>query len=180
MKGGRATASMRDASRLGAMCAALICALVAALGFLMNPPTGWLLGIAGLPASTFVAWRLAPSVVTAGRWSALGLASLMAAATYVLSDLVISIGIVVWAMISAVLSALVHPGQPSLPGFAELLVAIVPGVIFLFVVGAAIFATTAIPTVLVAALVWVVAVRLIGDRRFHRGTTALPIDAGRP
>ena len=59
----------RTASVVGAAVAAAICILIAAIGWQIAPE-GWVIGIVGLPATTFLAWKMSPGVVAADRQGA--------------------------------------------------------------------------------------------------------------
>ena len=65
--------------------AAAICVVIAAIGWQIAPE-GWVLGIVGLPATTFLAWKMSPGVVAADRQGAVARAIGLTVATILITD----------------------------------------------------------------------------------------------
>ncbi len=148
------------ASAIGAVVSIAICIVIAAVGWLMAPE-GWVLGVAGLPATTFLAWRMGPSVVAAstGR-DVVNRAVLLSAGAIVLTDalvIIISIGSVVVSSVDSV----------SIDGGASAVAVLAGGLafgVFAFLLGALIVGIPVAIVVVPAALVWAAVVRRLVRR----------------
>jgi hypothetical protein len=80
-----------DVRRLGVLVALAICALVTAAGLLIVPPEGAAIGLLGVPGSTILAWRIAPTVAASNRWRAMGMGTFVAGlGAIVIGDVIVS------------------------------------------------------------------------------------------
>ena len=93
----------RTASVVGAAVAAAICVVIAAIGWQIAPE-GWVLGIVGLPATTFLAWKMSPGVVAADRQGAVARAIGLTVATILITD-------------ALVIAVLIGAAALGMPGF---------------------------------------------------------------
>lgn len=75
--------------KLGAMVSAALCLTIAAVGWLLAPPVGWIVGVMGLPAATALGWWMAPSVIDATTGSAFALAGELAIYSIVATGVVL-------------------------------------------------------------------------------------------
>jgi hypothetical protein len=121
---------------VGAMVAAVIALVVTVVGAWLVK-SGWMLGAAGLPGTTVVAWILAPRAVAAGRGNAIGVACELAVLSVVIAYAWISILLTVFA------------GNE------------VAWVAWMLVVGAIVFGPLATVIVLPAAFTWTAIVRRV-------------------
>ena len=62
--------------------------MIAAIGWQIAPE-GWVLGIVGLPATTFLAWKMSPGVVAADRQGAVARAIGLTVATILITDVLV-------------------------------------------------------------------------------------------
>jgi hypothetical protein len=136
----------RRASVIGAAVAACICFVVAAAGEIVGIPGGWLLGIGGLPATTFLASRMGPRVVAASTEGALAHAVVLGIETIILSDLLVAIVLAIASL------------QESWIGGALV------GGMLVFIIGAIFVGLPVTVIVLPAAFIWAVIVRFIVGR----------------
>lgn len=151
---GEATVDRLRASRLGAIVAAAICILIAAIGWQIAPE-GWVLGIVGLPATTFLAWKMGPGVVAADRQGAVARACGLTVATILISD-----ALAVVVLIGA--AALGMPGFglgfTATDALTVVVAALAEGILF-GLIGAVVIGIPVSVVVFPAALVWAAVVR---------------------
>ena len=121
---------------VGAVVAAVIALVIMVVGAWLVRD-GWMLGVAGLPGTTVLAWILAPRAAAAGTGTAIRAACELAVLSVVVAD----------AWISVFLTA-----------FAENEVL---WVVWILLVGAIVFAPIATIVVVPAALAWVAILRRI-------------------
>ena len=144
----------RNASVIGAAVAAAICILIAAIGWQIAPE-GWVLGIVGLPATTFLAWKMSPGVVVADRQGAVARAVGLTIATILITD-------------ALVIAVLIGSAAFGMPGFGlgvsatdaltVVLSALGEGILF-GLIGAVVIGIPVSVVVFPAALVWAGIVR---------------------
>jgi hypothetical protein len=138
----------RRASLAGAGIAAAICLLIAVIGWAIQPDTGWIIGVVGLPMVTILAWRSAPAVVAASTRTKVARHAVgLAVRTIVLTDVVITGLIALLFLVSSV-------GQGSGESMVWALVVVFYGLVAIPVAG--------IPLLVIvvpAALVWAALVR---------------------
>jgi hypothetical protein len=156
------------AARLGAAVAAAICVTIALGGWLLAPPSGWVVGAIGCPGTTVLAWRMAPKVIAATRGGAFAMAVALAIGAILVADALVVGGILVGAAVEAVRSS-------SLDGAAISAVGLVGGMvggaamgIFLFLVGAIVVGIPVSVIVMPAALIWAAVVRHLAGRGWAR------------
>jgi len=149
----------KRASHVGAVVAAAICVAIAALGWQLAPE-GWVLGIAGLPATTYLAWRMGPGVAAATGRNAVNRAVVLSAATIVLSDALVILVLIGWVVVDSVDSI-------SIDGGASAIAALVGGLAFgvlAFLIGGIVVGVPVVVVVFPAALVWAAVVRRLVRR----------------
>lgn len=161
--GAEAAVDRGRASRVGAVVAVATCLAIAMAGWLLVP-MGWVLGIAGLPATTFLAWRMGHRVVTDESSSAVWTAFLLGVETILVSDALVAIVLTCAALASLVASGITMGlGDPvtSIGGaFAFGLEAFGLGALFVGIPVAFV--------VVPAALVWAGVVRALAGRDWSR------------
>ena len=144
--------------RLGALIALGICGLVTAVGFLLSPPLGALVGIAGAPAAVPLGRDLGPWVASASWPGAVGIgAFIMGMGTLILGDLIVSYVVgLLW---------LASPGASfvSVTGvlLIDAVVTIVVGYGLLLLLGALYAGPVAALLVLPCGIVWGLLVRAL-------------------
>ena len=151
---------------LGALIAAAICAVVALVGGLIQPPEGVIVGLIGLPGTTWLAYRLAPAIVVADRRTALKLALILAVRAVLIGDAIVVAAIGLWTLPQALgtLLAMSDPGSMLAYAITGPVVFLALGVL-LFLFGLVFFGLPAIAICIPAAIVWAGVVRAVGSRR---------------
>jgi hypothetical protein len=158
------------APMIAAGVAAAICLIIAGLGWLMAPegralgwfpvPVGWVIGVVGLPGTTFLAWRMGARVATATRPGAAGIAFGLAVGTILVADALV----VALAVVSASIGSL---DSWSIDGGATFLATLFGGIVFglfLFMIGAILVGIPVAIVVVPAALIWAALVRFLVGR----------------
>ena len=146
-----------DVPAVGAIVAATISITIASIGWLLVPDVGWILGIAGLPGTTVLAWRLAPRAVMGDTKRAIRVAGDLALFSILVADGLITCVLIVWTVMGALTS-----GEPTAP--ADILIGAVGLALYfigIFAIGAVFYGLAASVVVLPAALIWVAIVRRI-------------------
>jgi hypothetical protein len=143
---------------VGAIIAAGIAIAVAVVGLWLVPGSGWVLGIAGLPGTTWLAWRLAPRAVRGGVGDAVTVAVELGALAIVVADALVVAVLLAWAAINA-LGAPHVTIDPS--GAIGGVIQVAVSSVALMVIGAFIFGIPAAIVVLPAAFLWTFLVRRI-------------------
>ena len=153
---------------LGAIVAGAICAVIAAGGWVVAPPIGWIVGAIGFPGTTMLAWWMSPHAVAATRHGAVGVAAELAVGSILIADaLVVGIGLLA-AAVGSVATMTVGGGSVSA---ADLVGAMVGGVsigILYFLIGALAVGIPVAVIVVPAALTWAVVVRWLTGRGWAR------------
>lgn len=145
--------------RLGTIVAVAICVAIAAVGWLVAPPAGWIVGVMGLPAATVLSWWMAPSVLDATGRGVLALASELA-----IGSIVATVALVASVVMLGVVVASAGSMSVAGAGFSLLeLVAMIGGGAAtwmpIVVVGAMLVSIPLLFIVLPAALAWTFAIR---------------------
>ena len=154
----KAGVDRRRASRIGAGVAVAICIVIAAVGWLIAPE-GWILGLVGLPVTTFLAWRMAPGVVAADRQEAVARAFGLTIATIVMAD-----ALVVALMMGAAVLGLAGTGMSPATDAVTGIIEVVGFGVIAFFFGAVIVGIPVVIVVVPAAPVWAAAVRQLVRR----------------
>ena len=149
---------------LGAGVAALLCAAIAWLGWLVDLPGGWMVGLLGLPGSTVLAWKLAPRVISADRGGAFGVAVGLAIGSILVADAIV-VAFFVAGSAAGIMTGVSIDGTPS--PFAEAiggLAGLALLGIVVFVVGALSVGMLVSVIAVPAALIWAALVRWLAGR----------------
>jgi hypothetical protein len=144
---------------IAAGVAAAICVAIAGLGWAMVPE-GWVLGVVGLPGTTFLAWRMGRTVATSTRSGAVGVALGLSVGTILMADALVVGLIVIAASIGGFDSLTVDGGATFL---ATLLGGAAFG-LFMLVIGAFVVGIPVAVVVVPAALIWAALVRFLVGR----------------
>ena len=134
--------------------AAAICILIAAIGWQIAPE-GWVLGIVGLPATTFLAWKMSPGVVAADRQGAVARAIGLTVATILITDALV---IAVLMGAAALGVAGFGLGVSATDALTVVMSALGEGILF-GLIGAVVIGIPVSVVVFPAALVWAGIVR---------------------
>ena len=153
---------------LGGLVAAVMCMVFAFAGWLIAPPTGWIIGVVGIPGTTFLAWRMAPRVIHASGTRVLAIAGGLAIGSIFIADSIVSIVVATASIVSETGHVLADGGEVTLPGFITAGVVAFAFSIFLFIVGAVVVGVFALVSVVPAALIWAVTVRRLAERSWAR------------
>jgi hypothetical protein len=146
-----------DVRAVGALVAASLSIIIALVGWLLVPDVGWILGIAGIPGTTVVAWRLAPRATVGGTRRAIRVAGELALFSILVADALITGLLLAWTVIGALTA-----GAPTAP--TDILIGVVGLALYfigVFAIGAVFYGLAASVVVVPAALTWVVIVRRI-------------------
>jgi len=155
----RPTVDRRHASVVGAAVAGAICLVIATVGWQVAPE-GWVLGIVGLPATTFLAWRMGPGIVAADRQGALARAVGLTVGTILLSDALVVVGLMAAAAVGAPGFGL---GIAASDVVTVLVTALAEGILF-GMIGAVLIGIPVSVVVFPAALMWATLVRRLVRR----------------
>jgi len=149
----------RNASVVGAAVAAAICVVIAAIGWQIAPE-GWVVGIVGLPATTFLAWKMSPGVVAADRQGAVARAIGLTVATILITDALVIAGLIGTAALGMPGFGL---GVSATDALTVVISALGEGVLF-GLIGAVVIGIPVSVVVFPAALVWATLVRRLVRR----------------
>ncbi len=144
---------------IAAAIAAGICLAIAGLGWLLAPE-GWVLGVVGLPGTTYLAWRMGARVATASRAGAAGIAFSLTVETIVIADALV-VGLIVLAAAVGSFDSL------TVDGGATFLATLFGGAVFglfVFLIGAFVVGIPVAVVVVPAALIWAALVRVVVGR----------------
>jgi hypothetical protein len=144
---------------VGAIVAVAICLTIAAVGWLLAPPAGWIVGAMGLPAATILGWWMAPSVIDATRRGAWALAGELAIGSILVTDALVAAVIMFGVVVGSA-------GAMSVAGVGVSLLDLVAVTgsgaamwMLIVVIGAILVATPLLIVVLPAAVIWTFCVR---------------------
>ena len=151
-----ALAADQHAGRLGAGVAIAICALIAWVGWLIDPNAGWMAGVAGMPATALIAWQLAAGSIGATFGAAAGRAFGLTIGTILLTDAFVVTAIAVGGTAGA-------GGDVLLGALQSVGIAV-----YLYVIGALVVGIPVSVIVVPAAFVWVFIVRWLASHGWAR------------
>ena len=154
--------------KVGAIVSVALCLTIAAVGWLLAPPVGWIVGAMGLPAATVLGWWMAPSVIDATSRGALTLAAELG----IYSILVTGVAVASLIMFGVVLGS---AGAISVAGSGVSVLDIVAAIgggasmwMPIVVIGAIFVAIPVAFVVLPAALIWTFTVRWLAGHGWAR------------
>jgi len=147
-----------DPRVVGAVVAAAISIGIATAGVSALPGLGWWFGIAGLPGTALLAWRLAPRAIHGGMRDGARVSLELAVLSIVVADVLVVAVLLATETVGAAGSTPVSSGFGALVGVViQVAAAFVP----LVLIGAFLFGLPAAVVVLPAALLWTAIVRRV-------------------
>jgi hypothetical protein len=90
-----------DIRPIGAVVAAAIALAIAVVGLALVPGSGWVFGIAGLPGTTWLAWRLAPRAAQGGIGDGARVAIELGILSILVADALVVAVLLGWEAVSA-------------------------------------------------------------------------------
>ena len=151
-----------DTRVIGAIVAAVIALAIAIAGAWAVPWFGWVVGIAGLPGTTWLAWHLAPRAVRGGTGDAVRVALELGVLAILVAD-----GLVVAVLLGSAALGAVGASQFAIDPTSLIggIVQVALSFVSLVVIGACIVGIPAAVVVLPAAFVWAAIVRRVSGAR---------------
>jgi hypothetical protein len=154
-----------DIAWLGALTAVGLCLVIAVVGFIISPPMGALFGAVGMPGTVVLAYRLAPSMATADRLTAVWLAARLSFATILIADALTIAGIGLMVLASVVGAPSSGAPGVDVAGAIGAIIGLTFYGVLVFLVGLLLAGIPAALVVLPAALLWSVVIRSLGQRQ---------------
>lgn len=151
-----------DVRIVGAMAAGVIALTIAGIGALLVPGSGWVLGVAGLPGTTWLAWRMAPRAIRGGIGEAARVAVELGVLSILIADALVAAVLLGW---SALTTAATTHGASDVAAGVGALIQFASSFVALVLIGAFMFGIPAAIVVLPAAFAWTAVLRrLVGAR----------------
>lgn len=151
-----------DVRLIGAIVAAALALAIAVVGLALVPGSGWVFGIAGLPGTTWLAWRLAPRAVEGGISDGALAALELGILSILVADALVVAVLLGWEIVSAAGSPAASVDLTTMVGAAiQVAFAFVP----IALIGAIIVGIPAAIVVIPAAFLWTFLMRILGSRR---------------
>ena len=151
-----------DPRLVGAIIAVAIALLIAVAGLSALPGFGWWFGIAGLPGTTLLAWRMAPWAVRGGTRDAARVALELGVLSILVADVLVVTGMLAADVLGAAGSV---PGSLDVAAALGAILQVAAAFVPLTLIGAFLFGIPAAVIVLPAAVAWSVVLRhVIGAR----------------
>jgi hypothetical protein len=151
-----------DVRLIGAIVAAAIALAIAVVGLALVPGSGWVFGIAGLPGTTWLAWRLAPRAVQGGISDGALAALELGILSILVADALVVAVVLGWDSVSAAGSPPASIDLSAMVGAAiQVAFAFVP----IALIGAFIVGIPAAIVVIPAAFLWTFVIRILGSGR---------------
>jgi hypothetical protein len=156
------------AARLGAAIAAVICVFIAWVGWLIAPPTGWIVGAIGFPGAAVLAWKMAPRVIAASRFGAAAEAFVLAIGSIAVADVLVSAFFAAGFIANGIGAATVDGASFPLLEVVTMILQAAYLAAMVFLLGAIIVGIPVALVVVPAALIWAAFVRLLAGRGWAR------------
>lgn len=147
-----------DVRLIGAVVAAAIALVIAVVGLALVPGSGWVLGIAGLPGTTWLAWRLAPRAVRGGIGDTARVALELGIVSILVADALVVAVLLGWEAVGAAGS---QPASVDLTAMVGVAIRVALAFVPIAVIGAFMLGLPAAIVVLPAAIVWAFVVRAV-------------------